>query len=125
MSTLTRMSLPPLPAGNDSGRKRQKQVAAQARAQVEALVVSASERPALEVQLATSLGFDTFVALKERSAPIAANDGKHWFKTPIHDGSWAVWNEESLGADRHFATEQEALATVPHDDPLTGSSLLG
>ncbi len=72
-----------------------------------------------------SLGFESFKELKRRSTSASSNDGKDWFETELNDHSWVVWNEDALQADRHFASREEALASVPHDDELTGSSLLG
>lgn len=72
-----------------------------------------------------SLGFESRDELFQRSASTPSNDGKHWYETELNDGSWVVWNDEQLQADRHFASRDEALASVPHDDTLTGSSLLG
>jgi len=72
-----------------------------------------------------SLGFESRDELFGRSTATPSNDGKHWFESQLGDGSWVVWNEEDLQADRHFASHEEALTTVPHDDKLSGSSSLG
>jgi len=72
-----------------------------------------------------SLGFASRDELILHSTPTASNDGKDWFETELSDGSWVVWNGDDLQADRHFASRDEALASVPHEDTLSGSSLLG
>ena len=72
-----------------------------------------------------ALGFESCEELVQHSSPTASNDGKDWFETELSDGSWIVWNQHDLQADRHFASRDEALASVPHEDKLSGSSLLG
>ncbi len=76
-------------------------------------------------QLCQSLGFRDMHDLMEHSTPIESNDGKQWFTTELADDRWVVWREEEYRVDRHFASREEALANVPHNDDFTGSSLLG
>ena len=47
------------------------------------------------------------------------------FRQEPGDSKWAVWDDQRFQADRHFSDRDEALASVPHDDEFTGSSLLG
>jgi hypothetical protein len=56
---------------------------------------------------------------------VPANDGSHWFVTKVRDSAWAIWNDQQFEAERLFSDRDEALASVPHDDQFTGSSLLG
>ena len=78
-----------------------------------------------QVNLAKTLGFASVEELQNASVPVPANDGNHWFVTKVGDGAWAVWDDLRFQAERHFSDRDEALASVPHDDEFTGSSLLG
>lgn len=74
---------------------------------------------------AKAMGFDTFVALRAASKPVESNDGKEWFLTALPDNTWGAWNATQLLSDRHFASREEALASVPHDAEFSGSATLG
>lgn len=78
-----------------------------------------------QVRLANSLGFNTVEELWQASSSVPANDGKNWYITKVGDSSWAVWNDQQFQAERHFSDRDEALASVPHEDQFTGTSLLG
>lgn len=70
-------------------------------------------------------GFEHFGELQSASETIASNDGQQWFLTPLGDGTWVAWTELQLHLDRHFASREEAEASVPHEAQFSGSSLLG
>lgn len=78
-----------------------------------------------EEALAKALGFASVSSLMDASEPVTSNDGHHWQLTRISDTAWAVWNDFAFQAERQFSDRDEALATVPHDDTLSGTSLLG
>ncbi len=76
-------------------------------------------------RLAKALGFADVEQLQQTSCPVPANDGNNWFVTKVGDSAWAVWNDQRFQVERHFGDRDEALASVPHNDEFTGSSLLG
>jgi hypothetical protein len=84
-----------------------------------------SSQPERQTQLCQALNFENIEDLRAHSSPVESNDGKHWFTTELADHSWTVWRDEEFRTDRHFATRAEALASVPHDEGCSGSSLLG
>jgi hypothetical protein len=73
---------------------------------------------------AVALGFDSFAALKQNSTVVPSNDGQEWFLTKFDDSAWCAWTGNQLN-ERRYCTREEALATVPREDVLTGSALLG
>lgn len=72
-----------------------------------------------------AMGFHSFEELLHASQQIESNDGMQWYLTALPDQHWAAWNEIQLHLDRHYATKEEAMASVPHDARFSGSSLLG
>jgi hypothetical protein len=84
------------------------------------LAGDASSGDALE----QSLGFASREELERASAPIDSNDGKTWFLTQLSEGAWAVWNTQQQLSERQFNSRDEAIASIPREDPLTGSSML-
>lgn len=88
-------------------------------------VETVGEISEFQSQLCQALRFASFEKLVAKSKSVESNDGRHWFATRLRNNRWVVWSEEDCRVDRHFATEQEALASVPHNDPFSGSSLLG
>ena len=79
----------------------------------------------MRAAFARALGFPSFEELLTASKEIESNDGMHWYLTPLPDQHWAAWNEVQLHLDRHYASKEEALASVPHEANFSGSSLLG
>jgi hypothetical protein len=79
-----------------------------------------------QAAFAKANGFGTFAELQKASTAVPSNDGAHWYIVQPSSGSWVVWNEQGLqGENRQFASREEALASVPHNDDFTGTSLLG
>jgi hypothetical protein len=70
------------------------------------------------------LGFACREELERASSPIESNDGKTWFLTQLPDCAWAVWNTQQRLSERQFNSREEAIASIPREDPLTGSSML-
>ena len=59
-------------------------------------------------------GFATFEELQQASTEAPSNDGHRWFLTQLKDNAWIDWVEKELDVERHYATREEALASVPH-----------
>ena len=77
------------------------------------------------VALAKALGFDSFQSLLAASHHTDSNDGLSWYLTGLPDSTWAAWNDVQLHLDRHYASREEALASIPHNAECSGSSMLG
>lgn len=88
-------------------------------------VISAIPAEDRQKTFSQSLGFSSFEEVNQASAEVPANDGNHWFLTSLPDSTFAVWNDHALQADRHYSDREEALASVPHADELSGTRLLG
>ena len=75
--------------------------------------------------LARALGFDSAASMMRASEPVPSNDGHQWYLTPVSESSWAVWSDFTYLSERQFSDRNEALASVPHEDMFSGTSLLG
>ena len=75
--------------------------------------------------LAKSLGFASPEVLRQASKPEPSNDGHQWFTTELTDCRWAAWNDLHYTSDRQFTSYEEAVASIPRADQLSGTSLLG
>ena len=133
---------PPTPPASD--RQVHEHVAESAKAQAQALVeevgsvglakqavealgeavVNLASNENLNAPLHESLGFASREELDHASTPIESNDGKDWFLTALPQDAWAVWNAQHPKTDRHFNNRDEAIASIPRVDQLSGSSTL-
>ena len=93
--------------------------------QAVAAVAEQASSTSSETLLHRCLGYATQQKLRDASSPVESNDGKGWFLVQLPDESWVVWNEVDYKADRHYLTDEEARASVPHEAEFTGTSLLG
>lgn len=101
--------------------------AALAKQAVEAVgeAVSSITSEERQLALAKALGFEDVNTMQQASEPVASNDGHQWFLTHVSETCWAVWSDFNHQSERQFSNRNEALASVPHDATLTGTSLLG
>ncbi len=71
-----------------------------------------------EDQLATRLGFASRRELLAASKPFFGSSSERWWATRTADDRWIVWNEQTVGTDKH-ATLEEAKRSV--NDQLPGN----
>lgn len=67
---------------------------------------------------ATKLGFESFLALFENSAPVASDDERTWRVAALPDGKWAVWNEQELETGQRFTSREDAVGSVSGGEAL-------
>ncbi len=72
-----------------------------------------------------SLGFISREDLDRASTPVESTDGQNWFLTELSPHAWVAWNVQQPQIDRHFYNREGALASIPRDVTLCGSTLLG
>jgi hypothetical protein len=89
----------------------------------EAVVHLASDKNS-GVALEEFLGFASREELESASSPIDSNDGKSWFLTELRGGAWTVWNTLQQLSARQFQSRDEAVASIPRENPLSGSAML-
>lgn len=89
----------------------------------EAVVHLASDKNS-GVALEEFLGFPSREELERASSPIDSNDGKSWFLTELRDGAWTAWNTQQQLSERQYHSRDEAVASIPHEGPLSGSAML-
>lgn len=66
--------------------------------------------PVSKDELATRLGYTSFLELFEASTPVAARDGTTWYLTPGVQGNWLVWSDADFTLGPTFPSKSEAEA---------------
>jgi hypothetical protein len=63
-------------------------------------------------ELATKLGFVSYLEMFEASMAVRNLSGQSYFVTCDREGKWLVWNERMLDNGKRFATREDAENSV-------------